>query len=240
MPKRSLPETVPRAAARKAGMTRVGATPLSVQSKGVELEPALADRIRRDLGRRIERFAQNVTRVGVSFKDINGPRGGVDTVCRVRLSVKGVDPIVIEAHGVDAEEAFRLASKQAQAALGRLLERMGPSRRRPLVARAQPARRPAPKRGAGRATAGSLIGRRVGRARENLEAAWAWSGEGSTAARNARLRAPKATATLEDSARTRPSRKSTRKSAERSKSGSKLGRRTQREHPAPSARAARA
>ena len=219
-------------------MTKIRATPLSVRPGRVEVDPALRVRIHRELGKRIERYAQNVTRVTVRFEDINGPRGGIDTACRVELAVKGADHIVVEAHGADADEAFRVASGQAKTALGRVLERKGPAVRRPLVGRAQ-VQGPSRKRRAPRPVAGSLIGRRVGRARENLEAAWEYSGAGSTAARNTRLRTNRAAVTLEDSQKTRPSRKSTRKSANRQKSGAKLGRRTQRELHAPRARAMR-
>jgi ribosome-associated translation inhibitor RaiA len=219
-------------------MTKIRGTPLTVRPGSVEVGPELRSRINKDLGRRIERYAQNVTRVTVRFDDINGPRGGIDTVCRIKLSVKGADHIVVEAHGADVNEAFRVASAQAKTALSRVLERKGPASRRPLVGRAQ-VQRPSRKRRATRALAGSLIGRRVGRARKNLEAAWEFSGPGSTAARNTRLRANRAAATLEDSQRTRPSRKSTRKSANRQKSGAKLARRAKRQLHAPGARAAR-
>ena len=236
---RSFPAEISRSVKRPAGMTKIRATPLSVRPGSVEVSRELHNRIHRDLGRRTERYAQNVTRVTVRFTDINGPRGGIDTVCRVKLSVKGAGHIVAEAHGADADEAFLFASQQARTALDRVLERKGPGRRRPLVGRAH-VERPSRKRGATRPAAGSLIGRRVGRARENVEAAWAFSGPGSTAARNTRLRANRAAVTLEDSQRTRPSRKSTRKSANRQKSGSKIGRRVKRELHSPGARAARA
>jgi hypothetical protein len=235
---RILPGEVSPKAKRTAGMTKIGATPLSVRPGPVEVAPELRIRIHRDLARRIERYAQNVTRVTVRFNDINGPRGGIDTVCHIKLSVKGAGHIVVEARGADADEAFRVASAQAKTALGRVLERKGPANRRPLVGRAQ-VQRPSRQRRATRPVAGSLIGRRVGRARSNVEAAWAFSGPGSTAARNTRLRTNRAAVTLEDSQQTRPSRKSTRKSANRQKSGSKLGRRAKRELHAPGARAAR-
>jgi hypothetical protein len=220
-------------------MTEIRGTPLTVRPGSVEVAPELHRRIHRDLGRRIERYAQNITHVTVRFDDINGPRGGIDTVCRVKLSVKGAGHIVAEAQGADAEEAFRVASAQAKTALGRVLDRKGPAERRPLVGRAQ-VQRPAQKRRARRPAAGSLIGRRVGRARKNVLAAWAFSGPGSTAARNTRLRTHRAAVTLEDSQQTRPSRKSTRKSANRQKSGTKLARRAKRELHAPGTRAARA
>ncbi|KYF73270.1 hypothetical protein BE11_27125 [Sorangium cellulosum] len=107
------------------------------------------------------------------------------------------------------------------------------------------------------------MGRRVGRGQENLERALERpeksrrdvpvdtaapgrsatdrkAGGGSTARRNAMRRTRKATATLEDSAQDRPSRKSTRKSANRAKQDSKLRRRAVRQAAAPSTRAAKA
>jgi hypothetical protein len=109
---------------------------------------------------------------------------------------------------------------------------------------------------------GSLIGRRVGRSRQNLiraadrpekrrrdffvdtaapgvSATDRKAGGGSSAARNTKLRLRRMGSTLEDSAR-KPSRKSTRKSANRAKSGSKLARRQKREIASPKARATRA
>ena len=110
---------------------------------------------------------------------------------------------------------------------------------------------------------GSLIGRRVGRGRANLERALERpekerrdalvdtslpgvsasdrkAGYGSTAARNTRRRAPRAVAALEDSATGKPSRKSTRKSAQRAKQATQLTRKARRATAAPKARAQRA
>ena len=109
---------------------------------------------------------------------------------------------------------------------------------------------------------GSLVGRRVGRARRNVERAASRpekrrrdvfidtaapgvsetdrkAGGGSSAARNTKLNRAGMGYTLEDSAR-RPSRKSTRKSANRAKSGSKLARAQRRKIRSPKARATRA
>ncbi|CAN5724282.1 hypothetical protein BH11MYX4_BH11MYX4_65690 [soil metagenome] len=67
------------------------------------------------------------------------------------------------------------------------------------------------------------------------------AGGTSTAARNRSKRAGhKAGAALEDSAKARPSRKSTRKSANRSKRDSNLARRATRKTTSPKARARRA
>lgn len=238
---RSLPTRAPRATKRASGTTLVARTPLDVRVGGVPVEPALKSRIPATLGRKLERFAPNITRVTVRFIDLNGPRGGRDTVCRVTMSMKGRDAVVVEVRDVDARTAFRLASSRAKTAVGRALDKSEARGQKRLVGRAQrsPRKGATARRTVGRPPAGSLIGRRVGRSRENLEAAQAWKGEGSTAARNAKLRTDGMSATLEDSARSRPSRKSTRKSANRAKSGAVLSRTKKQAHHAPKRRATR-
>jgi hypothetical protein len=107
---------------------------------------------------------------------------------------------------------------------------------------------------------GSLIGRRVGRAKANLDdvldkkkarepeadtarprvsATDKKAGGRSTARRNVKKATGKATSTLEDS-RTKPSRKSTRKSANRQKSATSIERTVQQKTGQPTARRARA
>jgi hypothetical protein len=209
------PSASRKAIKRKLGATRVAATPVNVRAAGVDLDPALRRRIPKQLGRRIERYALNVTRVGVQFRDVNGPRGGVDTVCRIKLSVAGQDHVVVEARAADASKAFHDASRLAGTALSRTLSREGQNAQ-PFVGRAERPRRVGPR---------GRIARQASPQRPG---------------RNVKLRAPRATVKLEASAKVRPSRKPTRKSANRAKSGSKLKRRAKRALHAPSARAARA
>lgn len=220
-------------------MSRVDKTPLDLRVIGVPVASKLEERIPSLLGRKLERYALNITRVTVRFEDVNGPRGGVDTACRIEMSTKGRSHIVVDVYDADADRAFRRAAALAKTALGRALDRTSSERRRPYASRAQapkPARRKsAPKRPA----AGSLIGRRVGRSKENLEDVLAYTGQGSTAARNVKRRTSGMNVTLEDSVKDRPTRKSTRKSKNRQKAGSLIGRATKRAHHAPRARASR-
>lgn len=259
--RRALPARVPRAAKRRAGATTIDTTPLRVRVAGVDLADEDKQELRARLGRKLRRYAPHVTTVSVRVEDVNGPRGGIDTVCRIKLSVAGRGHVVVEERAVDAKTAVAKASSRAGTALSRMLDREGrtsPSERGKDAVRPGRARRAPPPRPPG----GSLIGRRVGRSRANLLRAAArpeklrrdaWTdtslpgvsetdrkaGGGSTAARNTRLRTTRATATLEDSA-TKPSRKSTRKSANRQKSGSQQQRRQKRALHAPSSRARRA
>jgi hypothetical protein len=144
--------------------------------------------------------------VSLRFDDVNGPRGGVDTRCRVRILLSGQDSVVVEQRARSAEHALALLTPRLRRSLQRSVDRRGgkappPSRprsRRPPAGRTPPsARRPA---------------RRTVKARTH----------GMTVA-------------LEEPAR-RPSRKSTRASRNRAKAGSKIGRATKRRHHSPTRR----
>ncbi|WP_434043341.1 MULTISPECIES: hypothetical protein [Sorangium] len=225
--------------------------------------------MRQTLGAKLGRFAPRIERLTVRFTDVNGPRGGVDVACDVKVVLSGRPSVVYQMRGQAPRETIDRAvpgiARAVQSALARA----------PRAASRAPARGPkrtarAAKRGAAApaqlghpSPEGSLIGRRVGRSEENLESALERpeksrrdfpvdtaapgrsatdrkAGGGSTARRNTMRRTRKATATLEDSARDRPSRKSTRKSANRAKQDSKLRRRAVRQAATPSARAAKA
>ncbi len=256
----------PKARRAKAGRTRISETPLDIRVSGVHLPDGFGPDARMLLGRRLGRFATHIERATVRFEDVNGPRGGVDTVCRIQLTVSGRPPVLVSRHAVDAPTALKRSATAAAQAMDRSVSRAGMRTPAPTAAnRGRPAR--TPRRGTARATSqwpedGSLVGRRVGRSRAKVERAASRpekqrrdvfidtaapgvsetdrkAGGGSSAARNTKLRGARMGYTLEDSAG-KPSRKSTRKSANRAKSGSKLARRQKRKVRSPKARATRA
>jgi hypothetical protein len=217
---------------------------LAVRTFGVGVDEPTREHVRQSLAAKLGRFAPHIERLTVRFTDVNGPRGGVDVACDVKVVLSGLPSVVYQMRGHEPRETIDRAvpgiTRAVQSALERALEVLG---------------HPSPE--------GSFIGRRVGRSKENLERALERpeksrrdvpvdtaapgrsatdrkAGGGSTARRNTLRRARKASAALEDSAQDRPSRKSTRKSANRAKQGSKLQRRKVRETSTPSARAAKA
>ena len=97
------------------GRTGVAATPLAIRTK-LALPPGFADHVRARLGRQLGHGAPIIERGSVRFEDVNGPRGGVDIVCRLKLVVSGRPSVQVEGRGTTAPLAFsRAIAKLTQA-----------------------------------------------------------------------------------------------------------------------------
>lgn len=48
------------------------------------------------LGMKFGKFARSIERVGARIEDANGPRGGVDQVCRIKAVLSGLPSIIVE------------------------------------------------------------------------------------------------------------------------------------------------
>jgi hypothetical protein len=118
------PGKLTRSTKRSRGRTAIESTPIAIRSS-VPIEPALEARIRKKLARRIGHAAPLIERGTVRFEDVNGPRGGVDTVCRIKLVVSGRPSVLAQDRGRDAEPAFDRASFKVQHALARVRGRHG-------------------------------------------------------------------------------------------------------------------
>lgn len=207
-------------------------TPIAIRSSS-KLGAGFEQRIRDQLARRIA-TSTFVERATVRLEDVNGPKGGIDSACRIKLVLAGRPSVLIEKRAASYDVAFAQAIRSVGSALQRTRVKhqlRGSSRAKPKP-RSAKAVADVPDRG-------SLIGRRVGRGADAKARAVARpekqdravdvdtaapgrsasdrrAGGATTVRRNARLHNSGATASLEDS-RTRPSRKSTRRSANRGK-----------------------
>lgn len=262
------PDQVPRPVRSAAGRTLATETPLAIRTSGVRLDEPTREWVRRRLGRALGRFSLFIDRVSVRFRDLNGPRGGIDNACVIKVVLSGMPSVLSEARAQTPRAAFDRAAPGASKAVRRSLAKA--SLRTPRVKKQhlvpqRGERPPSELRGALPPEDGSLIGRRVGRSKERLRRVaerpeklrrdvWVDTaqpgtsatdrkvGAGSTARRNTKLNLTGMTSTLEDSAQDRPSRKSTRKSAGRAKrdTGLRLRATSQAHSPKAHARKARA
>jgi hypothetical protein len=199
-------------AKRHRGRTPISRTPLRIKTSGLVLAAPVEERTLEVLRRRLARFGTRIERVDVRFKDINGPRGGRDTVARVHVSVAGRPPVFVEQRAHDAGTALDRAAGSIVRAMDRTVGKRGTPAPAPTHAPSRPAAR---------------------RARPGTEARQAAAPERAPRPRRGMVHR------LEKSA-TKPSRKSTRKSANRAKGASRLSRRTRRAKHTPRSRASRA
>jgi hypothetical protein len=221
------------------GRSDVEQTPISIRSS-IPLSPSFEERIRTQLASQVGHGAGLIERGTVRFEDLNGPKGGVDTICRIKLVVSGRPSVIAEKRDTSVGRAFAKAVRAVGTAVGRSRGKHGLRSTRRVSAHAPQATRSPP------IDDGELIGRRVGRGPDALaralerpekldrsayvdtsapgvSASDRRAGGFSTARRNTRARPSRSHSTLEDS-RTRPSRKSTRRSANRSKPSGTLER----------------
>jgi sigma 54 modulation/S30EA-like ribosomal protein len=207
-------KVIPRAERRAGGRTMALRTPLTIRTSGLPIDPDLRERIRLRLGWRLGKFALRIERLTVRFEDVNGPRGGRDVSCKIKVVISGLPSVVVSEVAGDAREAFDRLDDRVERVVRGAIQR---ARERGLLGRIQ--------------IRAKVSGR--GSAADDEAPV-------SPSPRNFTRRPRKATAALEASARSRPSRKSTRGSANRAKHGNKLARRERRQIASPKAKRSRA
>jgi CBS domain-containing protein len=89
-------DRLPRAYRRSAGRTVAPEVPTYILARGVELTPEQREYVRRKLGRKLGKFAAATERISVRVEDLNGPRGGVDHVCRMKVVMRDRPSIVVD------------------------------------------------------------------------------------------------------------------------------------------------
>lgn len=97
---------------------------IDVRGKGLSVTAGLRrfveQRVRLALGSRSER----VDRVQVWLEDVNGPKGGLDKRCRVRVQGRGVGERVVESSGSDLGSVVYDAAERAGRATTRAVDRL--------------------------------------------------------------------------------------------------------------------
>ncbi|HTN87572.1 MAG TPA: hypothetical protein VL242_28005, partial [Sorangium sp.] len=97
---------MPRPVRARAGRTPTERTPLSVRTFGVGVDEATRAHVRQSLGAKLGRFAPRIERLTVRFTDVNGPRGGVDVACDVKVVLSGRPSVVYQMRGQEPREAI--------------------------------------------------------------------------------------------------------------------------------------
>lgn len=115
------PAAISRADKRTAGITKTSATPLSIRLSGVTVTPEERAHVRSRLGTKLSKFATTIERCTVRLRDENGPRGGVDISCSIKVVMRRLESVVYEATGTEVREAFDIAAAGVVRSVTRVL-----------------------------------------------------------------------------------------------------------------------
>ncbi len=118
-----LPKQVPRPVKRSAGRTAAAEIPAYIRAAGVTLDAADRDYLRRKLGRKLGKFARSIERTSVRIEDVNGPRGGIDKSCRIKVVLSGLPSVVVEERHESLQAAMDGALRRIEYAVRQRVER---------------------------------------------------------------------------------------------------------------------
>jgi ribosome-associated translation inhibitor RaiA len=96
--------------------------PAHVRLIGAELEHDRDD-ITRKLGMKLGKFASSIERVTVRLSDANGPKGGRDQICQIKVVLSGLPSIVVEERDSALQNAIDRAMKATALAVRRSVQR---------------------------------------------------------------------------------------------------------------------
>ena len=114
---------VPRPTKRRAGRAPAELVPANIRAFGTELDEDQRATIRQQLGSKLGKFTRYIERVTVRVRDVNGPRGGVDKQCRIKVVLSGRPSVVVEEQAATVKGAFGAALRNAERAVKRSVDR---------------------------------------------------------------------------------------------------------------------
>ena len=80
-----------------------------------------------------ERVARRIDRVHVSLRDVNGPRGGRDKLCMIRIELANRGQIVVRERSSEMSRAMKRSLSRARALVASELKRRSWAGQRPLL-----------------------------------------------------------------------------------------------------------
>ncbi|BFU94408.1 MAG: hypothetical protein NTNFB02_11300 [Nitrospira sp.] len=115
------PGWIPKALKRESGRAEV--VPAHIRVLRANLNKDARRYIRQKLSRMLGKYAQSIERVTVRVKDVNGPRGGIDQLCRIKVVLSNLPSVLVEARNAFIDVAFRRALAGVERAVRRSVQR---------------------------------------------------------------------------------------------------------------------
>lgn len=108
---------------------------IDVRFHGVPSSENLRHHTLRRTREQLARFGHEITQVVVRIRDVNGPRGGLDKTCHIRVQGPRIGTSTVEKVGVDPMAALNLAAHKMVSVAKKRLERRRVTRpRKPIPA----------------------------------------------------------------------------------------------------------
>ncbi|MCI0363674.1 MAG: HPF/RaiA family ribosome-associated protein [Phycisphaerales bacterium] len=98
-----------RAAHREADESLGGALPIYIRATGTHFGPDERAYTHRKLDQKLGKFASSIERVSIRIDDVNGPRGGIDQKCRMKVVLIGQPSVIVNTQQAEAHEAVDAA-----------------------------------------------------------------------------------------------------------------------------------
>lgn len=97
---------------------------IDIQARGLDLTEHLREHTERRLHFALSWASDDVRAIDVRLSDINGPRGGNDKRCCIKITLTGTTDVVIEDGESDLYVAIDRAADRTERAVARRLERL--------------------------------------------------------------------------------------------------------------------
>lgn len=96
---------------------------IQINAGDVDLSPAIEEHVNVELSDSLRRFSDQITRVEVHLRDLNGPKHGLDKRCTLEIRLAGHDPLAVEHDAENLYDAVKEAAGKAERLVQRYLER---------------------------------------------------------------------------------------------------------------------
>ena len=101
---------------------------IEMRTRGVTATKELKAHVQRRMRFALHRFGERVRRLHVLLEDINGPKGGIDIHCKLRVELAGGGDMVIHENHQDPFSAVSRASERISHAVGRRVDHLNTKR----------------------------------------------------------------------------------------------------------------
>lgn len=97
--------------------------PVSVRTGACRVDAGLREAIENCVHWTLRRYAKRIRDVRVWLDDVNGPRGGIDSLCRIQVRLAGPGTSTVESRAGTVHAAVAMAIDRAKKTIDRKLKR---------------------------------------------------------------------------------------------------------------------